>query len=114
MTADEYQHAALRTAPVYPEEAGKLPSLINGLMGLNGEAGEAIDILKKHLFHGHKLDKNHLARELGDIAWYLAVTADALGYKLEDILRMNVDKLMARYPEGFDAKRSQHRDPNDI
>ncbi|MBQ8237897.1 MAG: nucleoside triphosphate pyrophosphohydrolase family protein [Oscillospiraceae bacterium] len=114
MTPNEYQNAALRTAPKYPEEVGKIPQLINGLMGLNGEAGEAIDILKKHLFHHHKLDKGHLAKELGDIAWYLAVTADALGYTLEDILKMNIDKLMARYPEGFDANRSQHRDPNDI
>lgn len=114
MTPNEYQQAALRTAPPVNKETGKLPRLINGLMGLNGEAGEAIDILKKHLFHGHALDKDHLAKELGDIAWYLAVSADALGYKLEDILQMNVDKLMARYPEGFDSNRSQHRDPNDI
>lgn len=90
------------------------PRILNGLMGLNGEAGEAIDILKKSLFHGHELDREHLAKELGDVAWYLAVSADAIGYKLEDILQMNVDKLRARYPEGFDTERSQHRDPNDI
>lgn len=111
MTPNEYQQEALRT------ESGmnkQYPRVLNGLMGLNGEAGEAIDILKKHLFHGHELDVEHLAKELGDIAWYLAVSADAIGYKLEDILQMNVDKLRARYPEGFDSNRSQHRDPNDI
>lgn len=70
MTPNDYQQAALRTAP------GDLPPeklLLNGLMGLNGEAGEAIDILKKHLFQGHELDTAHMAKELGDVAWYLAV-----------------------------------------
>lgn len=111
MTPNEYQKEALRT------ESGmnkQYPRILNGLMGLNGEAGEAIDILKKSLFHGHELDREHLAKELGDVAWYLAVSADAIGYKLEDILQMNVNKLRARYPEGFDTERSQHRDPNDI
>lgn len=111
MTPNEYQKEALRT------ESGmnkQYPRILNGLMGLNGEAGEAIDILKKSLFHGHELDREHLAKELGDVAWYLAVSADAIGYKLEDILQMNVDKLRARYPEGFDSERSQHRAPNDI
>jgi NTP pyrophosphatase (non-canonical NTP hydrolase) len=84
--------------------------LINGLMGLNGEAGEAIDILKKHLFQGHELDKDHLAEELGDVAWYLAVTADALGYSLEEILQMNIEKLQKRYPDGFDSERSVNRE----
>ena len=77
MTPNDYQQAALRTAP------GDLPPeklLLNGLMGLNGEAGEAIDILKKHLFQGHELDTAHMAKELGDVAWYLAVSANAIGY----------------------------------
>ena len=80
MTPNDYQQAALRTAP------GDLPPerlLLNGLMGLNGEAGEAIDILKKHLFQGHELDTAHMAKELGDVAWYLAVSANAIGYDLE-------------------------------
>lgn len=94
MTPNDYQQAALRTVP------GDLPPerlLLNGLMGLNGEAGEAIDILKKHLFQGHELDTEHMAKELGDVAWYLAVSANAIGYDLETIMQMNVDKLKARY-----------------
>jgi NTP pyrophosphatase (non-canonical NTP hydrolase) len=90
------------------------PSIVNGLMGLNGEAGEAIDILKKHLFHEHELDKEHIAKELGDVAWYVAISADALGYDLETILQMNIDKLIKRYPDGFDAKRSLNRAEGDI
>lgn len=113
MTINEYQKEALRTDTAYMmlTPTGRLS---NGLMGLNGEAGEAIDILKKHLFQGHELDREHLAKELGDVAWYLAVTADALGYTLEEILTMNVQKLRARYPDGFDPGRSIHRERDDI
>lgn len=135
MTPNEYQKEALRTEqPVFLsritigdkassklswlnehiEEYKKVDRLVNGLMGLNGEAGEAIDILKKHLFQGHKMDREHLAKELGDIGWYLAVSADALGYSLEEILQMNVDKLRARYPDGFETERSMNRDVDDV
>lgn len=113
MTINEYQEACLRTEPPAAKISGTT-RLENGLMGLNGEAGEAIDILKKFLFQGHELDKKHLARELGDVAWYLAVTADALGYYLEDIFQMNIDKLKARYPDGFSEELSRNRKKGDI
>lgn len=111
MTPNEYQQATLRTAPteLLPDQL-----LLNGLMGLNGEAGECIDIMKKYLFQGHPMDTEHIAKELGDVAWYLAISAYAIDYNLETILQMNVDKLKARYPDGFDAVRSQHREENDI
>lgn len=79
------------------------------LMGLSGESGEAIDILKKHMFQGHDMDTKDLALELGDVAWYLAMAANALGYSLSDIFRMNIEKLIKRYPEGFDPERSVNR-----
>ena len=110
MTINEYQQAAMRTA-------GKKSCddlILNGVMGLAGESGECVDIMKKHLFQGHDLDKEHIAKELGDVAWYLAITAEGLGYKLEDVLQMNVDKLRARYPDGFDKERSLHRADGDI
>lgn len=111
MTINEYQQEALRTEAGMSDDC---PRILNGLMGLNGEAGEAIDILKKHMFQGHELDTEHLAKELGDIAWYLAVSADALGYDLEQIFQMNVDKLRKRYPNGFEAALSRNRQTNDI
>ncbi len=84
-------------------------------MGLNGEAGEAIDLLKKHMFQGHDLDRTHMAKELGDIAWYLALSAYAIDYPLEEVLKMNVEKLRARYPGGhFDRAKSVLRDPLDV
>ena len=83
--------------------------LINGVMGLCGESGEAIDIVKKHLAQGHALDTQRLAKELGDVAWYLAETATAIGYELQDILLMNLEKLQKRYPEGFTVEDSINR-----
>jgi len=110
MTANEYQTEALRTAGT----SNPLDLLVNGVMGLNGEAGECIDMVKKHLFQGHELDREHLAKELGDVAWYLAVTAHAIGYELSDVLEMNVCKLRNRYPDGFDYNRSLHREDGDV
>lgn len=116
MTPNKYQKEALRTESPIPWMRANDSTfrLLQGLMGLNGEAGEAIDILKKHLFQGHDLDREHLAKELGDVAWYLAVSADALGYSLEQILQMNIDKLRKRYPDGFEAERSVNREDGDV
>ena len=107
MTINEYQKEALRTASGMSKE---YPLILNGVLGLGGESGECLDIVKKHLFQGHELDTEHLAEELGDVAWYLAVSAHAIGMDLESILQGNVDKLRRRYPDGFDVERSVHRD----
>lgn len=88
--------------------------LINSVMGLCGEAGEAIDIVKKWLAQGHELDKAHLAKELGDIAWYLAEAATALELPLSDILQGNIDKLKRRYPDGFAVRASAERTQEDF
>ena len=106
MTVNEYQILAMKTLN---PELSKKDVLINGVMGLCGEAGEAIDLVKKHLHQGHELEKEKLAKELGDIAWYLAETAYALEIPLEDIFEANIEKLKKRYPEGFDAERSINR-----
>ena len=106
MTINEYQNLALRT--LNPALTGK-DVLINGVMGLCGEAGEAIDLVKKHLAQGHALDRDALIGELGDIAWYLAETARALDCDLETVFRRNVEKLQRRYPEGFSAEQSLNR-----
>lgn len=107
MTINGYQRLAMTTQN---PELSKRDVLLNGVMGLCGESGEAIDIVKKCLMHGHELDKAHLAEELGDIAWYLAETATALGLTLEEILQANIDKLKARYPDGFSTEKSIHRE----
>lgn len=106
MTINEYQQLAMTT--LNPALAKK-DVLINGVMGLCGESGEAIDIVKKHLAQGHALDRDKLIKELGDIAWYLAETAFALDVPLEEVLQRNINKLRERYPEGFSAEKSIHR-----
>ena len=111
MTPNEYQRLAMTTLNQYIE---KKDILINGVMGLCGEAGEAIDIVKKHLAQGHELDREHLIKELGDIAWYLAETATALDVSLEEVLQGNIKKLKKRYPEGFSVQDSMERDRNDL
>ena len=111
MTANEYQKLAMRTSN---QELSNALHLMNGALGLSGESGEVADIVKKWLMQGHELDREHIAKELGDICWYIAETATAIGYDLETIMQMNIDKLMKRYPEGFDSERSQHRETGDI
>ena len=104
ITANDYQRAALRTAGDDPSKY-----LLNGVMGLCGEAGEVIDLVKKHLHQGHELDHLKVVDELGDVLWYCALTAEAVGATLSEVMERNIDKLMARYPEGFSKERSVHR-----
>jgi len=106
LTANAYQKLAMRSLN---PALSKKDVLINGVMGLCGESGEAIDIVKKWLAQGHALDEKKLAKELGDIAWYLAETAWALDIPMEEILRGNIQKLEERYPGGFSSERSIHR-----
>ena len=103
MTINEYQQLAMRTLN---PALDKKDVLINSVMGLCGESGEAIDIVKKWLAQGHDLNKEKLARELGDIAWYLAEAATALELPLEDILAANIEKLHKRFPAGFSSEAS--------
>jgi NTP pyrophosphatase (non-canonical NTP hydrolase) len=105
LTLNEYQKAALRTANT--DDCEKL--CLNGVLGLNGEAGECADLVKKNMFQGHTLDKVELAKELGDTLWYIAITAQSIGFSLEDIASMNIEKLYKRYPTGFDENKSINR-----
>ena len=111
MNVNDYQRLAMATLN---PELTKRDVLINSVMGLCGESGEAIDIVKKWMAQGHELDKAHLAKELGDIAWYLAEAATALDLPLEDIFQANLDKLKKRYPEGFDSQKSLARLKGDL
>ena len=104
ITANDYQRAAMRTAGDDTENY-----LLNGVMGLCGESGEVIDLVKKHLFQGHELDKKQLALECGDCAWYLALIASATDMPFGEVLQMNIDKLKERYPTGFSKDRSINR-----
>lgn len=111
MTVNEHQNLAMRT--LNPDLSRK-DVLINSVMGLCGESGEAIDIVKKWLAQGHELDKAHLIKELGDVAWYLAEAATALDIPLEQIMQGNIEKLKSRYPQGYEKERSEVRLNGDL
>jgi NTP pyrophosphatase (non-canonical NTP hydrolase) len=70
-------------------------------LGLCGEAGEVADMLKKHWGHGVKLDSVALAKELGDVLFYVAALAAQHGFTLDEVARLNERKLRERYPGGF-------------
>ena len=106
MTGNEYQKLAMMTLN---KELDKNEMLTNSVMGLCGESGEACDIVKKHLFHGHELDRDSLIKELGDVAWYLAEAAAALDISLDEVFERNIEKLRKRYPEGFSSEKSINR-----
>lgn len=106
MSPNEYQRAALRTS--IPDQ-GIYNRLINGVLGLCGESGEVADQVKKYLYQGHDLDRDHVIEELGDVLWYVALTLDAVGGSMESCMERNIRKLMKRYPNGFEAYHSLHR-----
>ena len=106
MTGTEYQKLAMRTNK---PEATQEENLINGCLGLAGEAGEVCDYIKKHIYQGHELDYNHVAEEISDCLWYAALTATAIGWDLSNIMEMNIEKLKKRYPEGFSVMNSINR-----
>ena len=106
MKVNEYQKLAMKTLN---PKLNKKDILINAVMGLCGESGEAIDIVKKHLAQGHELDKEKLIKDLGDIAWYLAECATVLDVSLQEVLEKNIEKLQKRYPEGFKESDSINR-----
>ena len=105
MDFNEYQKLAMKTA----SDASKQNLILNGVMGLCGEAGECIDVVKKHLFQGHELDKQKLIDEASDCLWYLSEIASGLEMSLDEIAAHNIEKLRKRYPDGFDAEKSINR-----
>lgn len=122
MTGTEYQKLAMRTndemntVRLIDKIDGTLDigGILDGCLGLSGETGELIDIIKKWIFHGKPLDIEHAKKELGDVCWYIAMIAHSFGWNLDEILQMNIDKLKARYPEGFSTELANHRKESDI
>lgn len=109
---DAYQQNVLKYAPDHHDY---LLNVLYAAMGMCGEAGEVSELIKKYAYHGHTIDTEHLARELGDVLWYVSYMAHLFGYSLGEIMAMNQEKLDKRYPDGkFDAERSRNRKEDDI
>ena len=110
MTGNEYQKLAARTINKRLSWAEKA---MHALHGMAGEVGEIHGIYQKG-YQGHEIDTSHVKKELGDLLWFIAEYCTALNVTLEDVMRMNIDKLKGRYPEGFDPERSLNRAEGDV
>lgn len=111
MTGKEYQALAIRTCSI-PYDC-KADRLYHAVFGLNSKAGEVAGILQKK-YQGHEVNLEHMEKELGDCLWMIAEACDALGTDIDTVMQMNIDKLKARYPEGFTVENSLHRKVGDI
>lgn len=111
MTPNKYQKLAARTISVPKHDYGAM--LTHAALGLCSEAGEVAGIFQK-IYQGHEPDSEHLKKELGDCLWMIAEACTAMGFDLEDVMKTNIDKLKKRYPDGFDAEHSLHRNEGDI
>lgn len=135
MNANKYQKLAMRTndgkasdrligkmqeydMKFSSEQSNKksvdIGGIFNACLGLSGEVGEFNDMIKKWVFHEKNLDMEHAKKEAGDILWYVVMLCESFGWNMEEIMQMNVDKLKARYPEGFDVERANNRAEGDV
>jgi NTP pyrophosphatase (non-canonical NTP hydrolase) len=111
-TIDAYIEDAKRTEslPFIEGLTEKEIRLLHAQMGMQTESAEFTDALKKHIFYGKPLDKVNLKEELGDMLWYIAIALDCLDTDFETQMKINIDKLKARYPEKFTNQAADIRD----
>lgn len=126
MTGNEYQVLAMRTndrqssrrltqkLDDHDWKGEDLGGILDSCLGLSGEVGELNDMVKKWIFHEADIDLGHLKKELGDVMWYVAMMCESVGWNLDDVMQVNIDKLKNRYPEGFDPELSAHRKAGDV
>lgn len=137
MTGKEYQKLAMRTNDrkatdrleeqiwinyfmdkdgymILDEDGIDLGGVFNACLGLSGEVGELNDMIKKWIFHEKPFDEEHAKKEMGDVMWYVAMMCYSFGWDLDEILQMNVDKLKARYPQGFSVELANNRKEGDV
>ena len=99
---------------ILDEDGIDLGGVFNASLGLSGEVGELNDMIKKWIFHEKPFDEVHAKKELGDVLWYVAMMCHSFGWDLDEIMQMNVDKLKARYPQGFSVELANNRKDGDI
>lgn len=111
MNINTYQKEALKTIKLHPDLLKEDRALLDWALGLSGEVGEVCELVKHKVFHKEPLSKMKIAKELGDVAWYLAAIATELGFSLEDCLKLNLAKLKHRHGESFcfDKSASRHK-----
>jgi NTP pyrophosphatase (non-canonical NTP hydrolase) len=128
MTGNEYQELAMRTNDnkatfraskkltenFFADQKPDIGEILNASLGLSGEVGELNDMIKKWIFHEKELDVEHVEKEIGDICWYIAMICESFGFAMDEVLQMNIEKLKARYPDGFDTVRANNRSEGDL
>jgi len=97
------------TKRTMPQDLSDKDKILNYLLGMNGETGELTDMMKKHFYHGHELDKDEARKELGDMMHYLFGLIELFGFTAEEVATYNQDKLFKRYPKGFNEEDSKKR-----
>lgn len=110
MSMNRYQELAARTIN-YENSPSEME--MHALHGMCGEIGELHSLYQK-MYQGHQFDKEHAKKELGDLLWFIAEYCTACDITLEEVATANIEKLKARYPEGFEADKSLHRKEGDI
>lgn len=112
MKANEYQKLANRTLLDTPDFEITPEQVMQSwnAHGLEGEAGEVAELIKKGIFHQQGIDREKMKKELGDVMWYVAALAKNFDLTLEEVMQHNIDKLKARYPEGFTPERSTFKE----
>lgn len=112
MTPNEYQKLAMRTCNFQHDD--RYDDIVcHAVFGLTSEAGEVAGLFQKW-YQGHELDEEHLMKEIGDCLWMIAELCTAYSFSLEYVMQLNIDKLRARYPDGFSAEKSLHRQEGDV
>ena len=106
MILNECQNRAARTINTAKSTQDILH---HALHGMSSEVGEIHGIYQKY-YQGHEIDESELMKETGDLLWFVAEYCTAMGWTLEEVAQTNIDKLLNRYPDGFDADRSLHRE----
>lgn len=109
-----YIDLALRTEikdyePISKRYTPSIARLMHSAAGLCTESGELLDMLKKHINYGKEFDKTNAIEELGDLMWYIAIACDELGVSLDDIMKINIDKLKKRYGEKYSDDKAINR-----
>ncbi len=114
--ANDYQSKAMRTNDgnmtermTRPEISSRydVGGIMEGCLGIAGESGELVDGIKKWVFQEEEFDESKLKKELGDVLWYAALLCNSFGWKLSDVMELNIEKLQHRYPNGFTPKKGE-------
>lgn len=119
ITSKNYVENVLKTEPRDAWTMGQIAArlqqernmrLLHACMGASTEAGELVDVLKKHFFYGKEIKVSHLIEELGDLLWYIGLACDVLGVSMDQVMTTNIEKLRARYGEKFSTDKALNRD----